>query len=415
MSELVIEWVRPDLYPLQEKALFGPERFAIVESTTKGGKTLGALLWITEEMLTVGEGDYWWVAPAHSQAAMAYRRLKAMLPDDLIESTNESEPSMRLINGAVLWFRSGDRSDLLFGWDIRAFVIDEASRCSETVWHAVRSTVTATGGRGRLIGNVSMRRDWCWRLAREVERGQHPDWTFTRITWKDAVAAGIMPETEILEAKRSLPGPTFTALYEAVLTEDAMSIFRTDAVKIIDDVPETWMAARGWDLAATTSARSDYSAGVLIGVGEDGFCVLDVVRGRWEPNGLLATIADVARHDGYEIVTLIEQEKGSSGLILSESIRRQIEDIGGRVESAPITGDKTTRAIPFAGAVSSGKVSLLRGPWNPDFLHELESFPMGHDDQVDAGAYAFNWLSPYERRESVIGSVFVPGITDPRR
>jgi predicted phage terminase large subunit-like protein len=28
---------------------------------------------------------------------------------------------------------------------------------------------------------------------------------------------------------------------------------------------------------------------------------------------------------------------------------------------------------------------MVRGPWNQDFLHELEQFPKGaHDDQIDA-------------------------------
>jgi len=35
-------------------------------------------------------------------------------------------------------------------------------------------------------------------------------------------------------------------------------------------------------------------------------------------------------------------------------------------------------------------VRLLRGPWNKDFLDEIEVFPLGiHDVQVDAAADAF--------------------------
>jgi hypothetical protein len=35
-------------------------------------------------------------------------------------------------------------------------------------------------------------------------------------------------------------------------------------------------------------------------------------------------------------------------------------------------------------------VALVRGPWNKDYLDEIETFPLGsHDDQVDASSGAF--------------------------
>ena len=47
--------------------------------------------------------------------------------------------------------------------------------------------------------------------------------------------------------------------------------------------------------------------------------------------------------------------------------------------------DKLTRALPWFALVGNGKVALLRGAWNEDFLAEVHAFPMGaFDDQVDA-------------------------------
>jgi hypothetical protein len=41
-----------------------------------------------------------------------------------------------LPNGSVVWFKGGDKPDSLYGEDVYAAVIDEASRCKEEVWAA---------------------------------------------------------------------------------------------------------------------------------------------------------------------------------------------------------------------------------------------------------------------------------------
>jgi predicted phage terminase large subunit-like protein len=50
--------------------------------------------------------------------------------------------------------------------------------------------------------------------------------------------------------------------------------------------------------------------------------------------------------------------------------------------------------MPMAAAFESGSIELERGDWNRDFIDELCSFPTGkHDDQVDAAADTFSYLS----------------------
>lgn len=60
------------------------------------------------------------------------------------------------------------------------------------------------------------------------------------------------------------------------------------------------------------------------------------------------------------------------------------------VRGLPETGDKVTRAQPVSAQCEARNVKLVRGPWNEEFIRELEAFPEGgHDDQVDAFANAF--------------------------
>jgi predicted phage terminase large subunit-like protein len=60
---------------------------------------------------------------------------------------------------------------------------------------------------------------------------------------------------------------------------------------------------------------------------------------------------------------------------------------------------KVFRAEPFATAMENGLIQYVPGDWVGDFFDELDGFPSGdHDDQVDAAAYAFNWLRRYATR-----------------
>src|SRR5207302_1736063 len=124
-----------------------------------------------------------------------------------------------LANGAVLWFKSAEKPDNLYGEDVYAAVVDEASRVREEAWHAVRSTLTATRGPIRIIGNVKGRKNWAYRMARRAESGE-PGMHYARITAADAVQAGVLDAAEIEDARATLPESVFRELYEAEPSDD---------------------------------------------------------------------------------------------------------------------------------------------------------------------------------------------------
>ena len=90
---------RPWLAPYQLEALFCAERYAVVEATTKAGKTAGCMVWLTERAMAGRPGqNFWWVAPIRDQAKIVYRRLKRSLPIELYTS-NEQDLTLTLLNG----------------------------------------------------------------------------------------------------------------------------------------------------------------------------------------------------------------------------------------------------------------------------------------------------------------------------
>jgi predicted phage terminase large subunit-like protein len=64
-----------------------------------------------------------------------------------------------------------------------------------------------------------------------------------------------------------------------------------------------------------------------------------------------------------------------------------------RVSVLRETGAKETRASPLSAAAEHGKISAVRGHWVDQMMDQLENFPVGKDDAVDALANAYNELT----------------------
>lgn len=246
-----VEFRRPWLYPKQRAFLYAPERYSIVEASTKTGKTVGCLVWLFEQAAIHGAPgrNYWWVAPVFPQAKIAFRRLKRYIPRHLF-TANESEYTITLPNGAVIWFKGADRPDTLYGEDVYAAVIDESTRCKEEAWHAVRSTLTATRGPLRIIGNVKGRKNWAFQMARKAEAGA-PDMAYFKLTAYDAVEGGVLDMEEVEDAKRTLPDHVFRELYLAEPSDDGGNPFGLSAIAaaVIEAPSALPVVAYGLDLA----------------------------------------------------------------------------------------------------------------------------------------------------------------------
>lgn len=227
-----IRFVRPWLYPKQEAFLFTPKRYSVVEAATKTGKTFGCLVWLVEQAAIHGgpNKNYWWVAPVYGQAEIAFRRAVAYCPAKYIR-VNNSKLTITLLNGATIWFKSAEKPDALYGEDVYAAVIDEATRVREASWIAVRSTLTATRGHVRIIGNVKGRKNWAYRLARRAEGNPDGPAYHARLTAYDAVDAGIIPLEEIADAQATMPPEAFQELYLAIPSENTSNPFGLDNIR----------------------------------------------------------------------------------------------------------------------------------------------------------------------------------------
>jgi len=255
-----IDYDRPQLYPKQFAAVFDKRRYSLIEASTKSGKTHGCLVWLFEQALRGRVGwNYWWVAPVAAQSDIAFRRLREWIPEDM-RNVGLSGKTITLYNGSRITFKSADKPDTLYGDDVYACVIDEASRMKEDSFHAVRSTLTKTEGPIRIIGNVKGRRNWFYAMARRAQEGD-PAMGYHRIVAGDAVAAGVLRDEEIEDARRTLPDHIFRELYLAEASEDEGNPFGHLHIKacvssISVGSPICW----GWDLAKSV----DWTVGIAL-------------------------------------------------------------------------------------------------------------------------------------------------------
>jgi hypothetical protein len=72
--------------------------------------------------------------------------------------------------------------------------------------------------------------------------------------------------------------------------------------------------------------------------------------------------------------------------------------MGFNFKATPETGDKETRAEPFAAMVGAERVHLVRGEWNSVFIEELRNFPGGNlQGPGRRGQPRVHWLARFHR------------------
>lgn len=152
-------------------------------------------------------------------------------------------------------------------------------------------------------------------------------------------------------------------------------------------------AVRFWD-NASSDGKGDYTVGAkMIMTKENQFVIADIVRGQWSSHEKKKIMKQTALMDGTSVSQRMEQEPGSSGVDVIDDMRRNVF-LGFDFQGIRSTGDKVTRATPYASAVEGGLVYLMPGQWNKKYIDEVIQFPNGqNDDQLDATASAFNFLS----------------------
>lgn len=380
---MTIQYSRPTLYAKQSLFVDDPCRFTFVEAGTKSGKTIAMIVWLHEQAISPGENkNYWWVAPYYVTAKIAFNRWRNFIPKETRHLFQKNESDLTITypgSNNKIFFKSGEKPDALFGEDVHAFVIDEASRMREAAWNAIRSTVTATRGRGKIIGNVKGKKNWFYKNSQNAKnKGEG----YYRLTSYDNP---FLSRDEIDQARMMLPEKVFNELYLSEPTDDGSNPFGIDFIRsVVKPISLLPAACYGVDLAKSF----DYTSITGLDVNGD-VCVNERFQKDW---------AQTREH----IIRVIGQRPT---LIDSTGVGDPIvEDIQKKCNAAE--GFKYTQSSKqqlmegLVLAVQQKKTSVIAGVHQD----EMESFefeytrtgvkytaPSGmHDDTVNSHALAYS-------------------------
>ena len=189
-------------------------------------------------------------------------------------------------------------------------------------------------------------------------------------------------------------GNSYYALYQQTPVAPEGEMFKRSWFEIIKETPVQGARIRYWDKAGTAGGGA-YTCGVLMNRHDGLYYVEDVIRGQWaaaERERVIKQTAQADKDARGRVAIWVEQEPGSGG---KESAEATIRNLAGFIVRADrVTGDKVTRAEPFAAQSLVGNVKLKRANWNGAYLNELTTFPAGAQrDQVDGSSGAFNKLA----------------------
>ena len=400
-------------YPKQTAAFDSAARYSFTEGSTKSGKTVKALDWQFRQWINDKRGvEHWWVAPVYAQALIGFARVKRAAYRAIAQgylTVNNSDRAILNPFGTPWRFRSGLNDDSLYGEDVGSVVLDEASRTSEKAFISCRSTLTATRGPMRVMGNVRGTSNWFWRLCREIEKGEFPDsYEYHKLVSSDAVSAGILHQQEIDDARAVLPEAAFNELYLCEASDAIASFFKVPRLFLPPPQGTPLASVRVWDLAATEPTAEkqdpDFTAGGLFSLYDSGSVIVeDIIRGQMGPLEVTGLIRETAVRDtgvGCHTV-VIEEEGGATGKFTVESFKNLLSPYGITVRAARATTAKARRAFNAAVAYNSGLLRVRDPmlPWVLDYTNELHAFGedpklYDHDDQVDITAMGYNYLVP---------------------
>ena len=168
--------------------------------------------------------------------------------------------------------------------------------------------------------------------------------------------------------------------------------FKPANIQIIDALPHGIKWIRGWDLASTVKKTSDYTSSTKLGIKDGVTYIAEVHRFKGTPDEVEDTITQKANLDGRDTLISLPQDPGQAGVYQKNALSRALS--GYTFEFTPESGDKQTRASPFASQVNVGNVKMSRGEWNDEFIKEMQIFPNGkHDDMIDSTSRAYNKAS----------------------
>ena len=222
-------------------------------------------------------------------------------------------------------------------------------------------------------------------------------WSDPRTTPNQPLWEERFPREELQQLKTTLGAYAYAAQVQQLPTPREGGILKEQYWQYYLTPPPCYYSVWSWDTAFKTGNQNDYSAGLLMGIWNNSYYVLDLFCDRLEYPDLRRRIISLFDRDRPNAV-LVEDK--ASGMSLIQELKRST-----RLPIIPqkVDRDKIARINAIAPTIEAGQVYLPHtAPWLADFLIETSQFPMSsHDDRIDAFSQAVSYLVKSQGNYSV--------------
>jgi predicted phage terminase large subunit-like protein len=206
----------------------------------------------------------------------------------------------------------------------------------------------------------------------------------TQLFWKDRFSQKILDDYKSALGSYGYAGQlqqTPTPLDSGMIHKDW---FKIDRYRVDESIVNFVI-----DPAYTADQKNDPSALLAYTYKENRWQIVDCVNVYKEFPDLVKFIQQWVQKNGYTNRSRIYVEPKASGKSIVQTL---VRETGLNVkEDKPPTKDKVARVSDVSASLESGRVSLLNGDWNDEFLDQLAKFPAAkHDDMVDCLVMAVN-------------------------
>jgi len=417
LSDLNVE-----LLPWQQEVFADTTRFKIVAAGRRTGKSRLAAWMLIINALQTDKGHVFYVAPTQGQARDIMWQTLLELGHGVITNAHINNLQIKLINGATISLKGGDRPETMRGVSLKFLVLDEYADIKPDVWEQIlRPALADQKGSAMFIG-TPMGRNHFYELFKYAEMGDDETYKAWHFTSYDNP---LLDPEEINVAKKSMSSFAFRQEFMASFEAAGSEMFKEDWVTVAEKPEIEGDYYIAIDLAGfqevakkkTKNSRLDNTSIAVVKVGESGWVIENIIYGRWTLEETAQKIFQAVK-DYRPIAVGIERGIAKQAVMspLTDMMKRY--GFFFRIEELTHGNQKKTDRIMWAlqGRFEHGLITVKKAAWNSRFLDELFQFPdpLTHDDLVDSVAYidqlakvayAGNWeeYDDYEELDALAG------------
>lgn len=218
-----------------------PARFRCVVCGRRAGKTLCGVNEIAAYSWEHTEYPSWWVAPTYGQAEKGFNVCTQQL-GSAIKSKTQAQGRMSITwkSGGLTMFQSAERYENLRGEGVGLMVLDEAAFMARDAWEQVlRPMLSDTNGRA-LFTTTPKGKNWVYGMYQRGLDSDQPDYASFKVP---TVTSIYVPDSEVEEARNTLPADVFAQEYLADFLSEAAGVFHGVEACIHGDLYEPSNAA----------------------------------------------------------------------------------------------------------------------------------------------------------------------------